>query len=89
MLPSISNDKFNVEEKLDYLKKEWWSKVDLLVYYLNVSDEEYLRRIQTRERVHFFSKHFINKDEKVIRTGKVIADLILKKAEGYYMVRTI
>lgn len=89
LLPAISNDKFDIEKKLDYLKKKWWLKTDLLVYHLEVSDEEYVRRVQTRERVHFFSKHFINKDEKVIRIGKLIADLILQRAEDYYEIRNV
>ncbi len=89
LLPAIYNDRFDLEKKLEYLKNQWWKEIDMLVYHLDISDEEYLKRIQSRERLHFFSKHFINKDEKIIQKGKNIAGLILKQANSYYKIKTL
>lgn len=89
LLPTIYSDRFNVENKLEYLSKHLWPNLDLLVYHISITDKEYSRRINSRERKHFFSVKFVAKDAMYIEKGKEIKNMILEEASNKYRVRQL
>lgn len=78
LLPAIYNRSFEINKKLAYLQNNWWPDVNILVYHLKVSDEEYIQRIKSRVRMHFFSNAFLNNDERVVHIGKHLSDTIIE-----------
>jgi len=87
LLPAVHSIKFNAEKELSYISKKWWPTANILIYYIKITDEEYIKRIGSRERVHFFSKAFKNKDSKYIMKGREISELLLKYTNKNYVVR--
>jgi|SRR5690625_1067195 len=89
LLPSIYNKDFNSENELKKIIKNWWPKETILVYYIKINHEEYIKRINTRERRHFFSEEFKKGNKKYISKGEELFDLILQKAEKSYKTISI
>lgn len=86
LLPSIYDDQFNVEEALNKIIKRCWPKSNLLICAIQISDDEYLRRVESRERLHYFSREFKRNNIKYTEKGQMLLNLILNKAKELYTV---
>lgn len=90
LLPFIYDKSLDIDEALNYLIKEFWSKnKNVLIIHLNPSDNEYIKRINSRERKHLFSEAFKNEETDYIHKGKQLKDKIISKAKVQYTVKEI
>ena len=90
LLPFIYDESLDVDGALNYLIKEFWNKNrNILIIHLNPSDDEYLKRINSRERKHLFSEAFKNQEVAYIYKGKQLKDKIISKAKDQYILKEI
>lgn len=86
LIPTVFEADFNLEEELERIIRYYWPKSDILIYYIKIDQKEYIARINSRERSHFFSKEYMKENEVFIKSGEKIFDLILKKTERKYFI---
>lgn len=89
LLPSVLSDSFYAEKRLQYIAKHLWPKIDLLVYHISLEDAEYIKRIKSRERQHYFSVAYLANNLLYVEKGKELERIILEVASTTYLIREV
>jgi hypothetical protein len=87
LIPSVFSHKFDIEKELNLISKKWWPKANILILYIKLTEYEYIKRINSRDRLHFFSKAYRQKDTMFIIKGEELFERLLKLAKAKYSIK--
>lgn len=90
LLPFIYSTKLNIEKELESIVHDWWPDIPMKVYVIYLSREEYIRRVYTRERKHYFSLAYIKNNTAFIEKADILFKLILEKTKkNKYLIHIV